>query len=107
MILLALFNLTLSLETREVRKHRDAYIIKENLETDTEETGTKPAQIGFTTRKSQNLSLFVWLLILNKRKGTHMAKIKGSMLTHTTRDKAKEKGDQDPLRFSTRKKPEM
>jgi len=28
MILFALFNLTLSLETREVRKHRDAYTIK-------------------------------------------------------------------------------
>jgi len=52
MILFALFNLTLSLETREVRKRRDAYTIKENLETDEEETGTKPAQIGFTTRKS-------------------------------------------------------
>jgi len=52
MILFVLFNLTLSLETREVKKHRDAYTIKENLETDKEETGTKPAQIGFTTRKS-------------------------------------------------------
>ena len=28
MILFALFNLTLSLETREIRKHRDAYTIK-------------------------------------------------------------------------------
>ncbi len=51
-ILLDLFNLTLSLETREVRKHRDVYMVLENLETDMEETGTKQAQIGFTTRKS-------------------------------------------------------
>ncbi len=51
MILFVLFDLTLSLETREVRKHRDAYTIKENLETNEEETGTKPAQIGFTTKK--------------------------------------------------------
>jgi len=52
MILFALFNLILSLETRKVKEHRNAYTIKENLETDEDETGTRPSQIGFTTRKS-------------------------------------------------------
>ena len=81
MILFALFNLTLSLESREVRKHRDAYRIKENLETDKEETGTKPAQIGFTTRKSLPVRMAPYTQI---RKGTIIAKIKGGMLNHTT-----------------------
>jgi hypothetical protein len=56
-----------------------------------------------------NPSLFVWLFILNKRKGDHIAKIKGDMFTHITRDKVKEKGDQDPtgIGFFTRRKSEM
>jgi hypothetical protein len=52
MILFTLFNLTLGLETREVKEHRKAYKIKENLETDKEETGIKPAQKRFTARQS-------------------------------------------------------
>ncbi len=63
---------------------------KENLETDKDEIGTKSTQVGFTTK---NPSLFAWPLILNKRKGTIIARIKGSVITHTTRDKAKEKGN--------------
>ena len=51
-ILFTLFNLTLRLETREVKEHRNANTIKENLETDKEETGAKPAQKGLTARKS-------------------------------------------------------
>jgi hypothetical protein len=57
----------------------------------------------------ENPSLFVWLLILNKRKGSHIAKIKGDMTTHITQDKVKEKGDQDPTRtkFFIRRNSEM
>ena len=56
-----------------------------------------------------NPSLFVWLLILNKRKDSHIARVKGDTLIRITLDKVKEKRDQDPIRtrFFIRRKSEM
>jgi hypothetical protein len=52
MTLFTLFNLTLSLEDKKVKGSRNVDTIKENLETDEEETGIMPIQKRLTTRKS-------------------------------------------------------
>ena len=51
-ILFALFNLTLSLEIRKVKKHSFIDVNKENLETDDDKIGTKSTQVGFTTKNT-------------------------------------------------------
>ena len=52
MTLFTLFNLTLSLEDKKVKGSRNVDTIKENLETDEEETGIMPIQKRLNTRKS-------------------------------------------------------
>ncbi len=44
MTLFTLFNLTLSLEDKNVKRSKNADTIKENLETDEENTNSKPLQ---------------------------------------------------------------